>query len=985
MPVKELRNFALLALLLALATLVANAWFLNRTAQNLQDAFGEADRVRRLLALNRDVLDSLLDAETGQRGFLLTGREDYLDVYHSALPAVPADVAQLTAGFDGNRDELAKLAELQSLVHEKIAEMNRTIELRRTAGEAAATAVVLTGQGKQIMDRIRRITHELEGIESSRLASALDARKRYAARTRRFVLAGSALLAFLVCAAFAVIRVSDAQRHRLHLEVSRARDLLETTLHSIGDGVIVTDPNGIITLMNPVACGLAGCDPGKVRGLPLRDVFHIVNEFSGAEVEDPIAKVIREGVIVGLANHTLLISSDGSRIPIDDSAAPIRHGDELVGVVLVFRDIRERRRAEQDAAYMAAIVQSTDDAILGKTLDNGIIQTWNAGAERVYGYRAEEIIGHSTFELLPDGRQNEEADILAKLRAGEHVDHFETVRRKKGGALVDVSLTISPIHDKTGRIIGASQVARDISEQKRSERELRENEAKLRAFLESAAQGILTIDARGRIEMVNAKAEELFGYTRAELVGQQLEILVPERLRGVHVRHRADYLAAPRARPMGAGLDLMAVRKDGSEFPVEIALNYIPMPEGPLTIAFISDITERKKSEEQLLQTQKLESLGILAGGIAHDFNNLLTGVLGNASLALSELDPGSPARQNIADVIESSERAAQLTHQMLAYAGKGRFFVQRIDLSARIRETVPLIKSAVPATVELRFHLAEQLPAIEADATQIQQLIMNIIINGAEAIPEGRPGRVTITTRPYHVDRRDAPVGDECRIGELKMGPHVLFEVSDTGIGMDKATMERIFDPFFTTKFTGRGLGLAAVLGIVRANGGCIQVRSSVGEGTVFRVFFPAIAEQPEARQGMQGRKLGEIAGCGKILVVDDEEVVRKTASHALRKCGCEVLVAENGARGLEIFERELDRIRCVVLDMTMPVMSGEETLARMKSLRAGAPIILSSGYSETEAARRFEGKGLAGFLQKPYKAEDLVRMVRGIVSRSE
>jgi PAS domain S-box-containing protein len=347
MPVKELRNFALLALLLALATLVANAWFLNRTAQNLQDAFGEADRVRRLLALNRDVLDSLLDAETGQRGFLLTGREDYLDFYRSALPAVPADVAQLTARFDGNRDELAKLAELQSLVHEKIAEMNRTIELRRTAGEAAARAVVMTGQGKQIMDRIRQITHEIEGIESSRLASALDARKRYAARTRLFVLAGSALLAFLVCAAFAVIRVSDAQRHKLHLEVSRARDLLETTLHSIGDGVIVTDPNGIITLMNPVACGLAGCDPGKVRGLPLRDVFHIVNEFSGAEVEDPVAKAIREGVIAGLANHTLLISSDGSRIPIDDSAAPIRHGDELVGVVLVFRDIRERRRADR--------------------------------------------------------------------------------------------------------------------------------------------------------------------------------------------------------------------------------------------------------------------------------------------------------------------------------------------------------------------------------------------------------------------------------------------------------------------------------------------------------------------------------------------------------------------------------------------------------------------------------------------------------------
>jgi CheY-like chemotaxis protein len=261
----------------------------------------------------------------------------------------------------------------------------------------------------------------------------------------------------------------------------------------------------------------------------------------------------------------------------------------------------------------------------------------------------------------------------------------------------------------------------------------------------------------------------------------------------------------------------------------------------------------------------------------------------------------------------------------------------------------------------------------------------MNVIINAAEAIPEGKPGTVSIATRRQDVDQRYIPTYQACRFGALTPGPYILFEVSDTGVGMDKATMEKIFDPFFTTKFTGRGLGLAAVLGIVRANGGCIQLTSAVGRGTVFRVLFPCTGSPPEASLHEAKPKIGSLSNCGAILVVDDEEIVRKTARQSLERYGCEVLLAENGARGLDIFRRDSHRIRCVVLDMTMPVMSGEETLARMKSLDTGIPIILSSGYSETEATQKFAGRGLAGFLQKPYKAEDLAGMVRRVLSRAE
>ncbi len=639
------------------------------------------------------------------------------------------------------------------------------------------------------------------------------------------------------------------------IQVQNARNLLQTTLTSIGDAVISTDVGGRIMFANPVARYLLRWPHAEIAGEPIDAVFRVVNEFTRAPVDSPVAKVLREGAAAGLANHTILIAADGTEIPIDDSAAPIRQGGQVVGVVLVFRDITERRRAQRDAAYLASIVEWSDDAIIGRS-PGGIIQSWNPGAERLYGYLAEEVIGRSLDELLPPDRSEEEADILERLSHHGSILQFETVRLRKDGTPVDVSLTVSPIRDKTGQIIGVSHVVRDI--------------------------------------------------------------------------------------------------------------------------------TEQKKNAEQMRQTQKLESLGVLAGGIAHDFNNLLTGILGNASLALDDLASDAPAREPVEAVISASERAAQLARQMLAYSGKGHFVLERIDLSARVRDTLPLIKSSIPSSVELRLDLGEGLPPVEADGAQLQQLIMNIIINGAEAIPEGLPGSVAITTRAERVteEHRTAPTplgGDD-----LRPGAYVLFEVTDTGTGMDDETGTRIFDPFFTTKFTGRGLGLAAVLGIVRGHRGSIEVASTLGKGTTFRVLLPAVAAGPAEPPPAPGAQSVDLHGAGLILVVDDEQTVRAVARQALERYGYKVLLAEDGARGLDIFQREADRIRCVVLDLTMPVMGGEETLARMKVVRAAIPVILSSGFNEAQAVHRFAGKGLAGFLQKPYKSSILLETVKRVLSQS-
>ena len=500
---------------------------------------------------------------------------------------------------------------------------------------------------------------------------------------------------------------------------------------------------------------------------------------------------------------------------------------------------------EQAVWHLAAIVESSEDAIISKTLD-GMVLTWNAGAERLYGYSAAEAKGQSMSFLLPPDRPDEEREILERIKRGERVEHFETARLRKDGRRIDVSLTISPIRDREGHITGASHIARDI--------------------------------------------------------------------------------------------------------------------------------TEGKRFKEQLLQTAKLESLGVLAGGVAHDFNNLLVGILGNASLALETLSSNNPSRTMIRDILDASERASLLTRQLLAYAGKGRFIVEPISLSGLVREISNLVQTSIPRTAQLRLELQENLPMIEGDAGQLHQLVMNLVINGAEAIGPDQNGILLVTTGVQDVD--DAYLKTAFSPVEIQPGKYVTLEVHDTGCGMDEGTIQRIFDPFFTTKFTGRGLGLAAVQGIVRGHRGALKVYSTPGRGTTFKVLLPC-SDQSQVESGpTDSQQL--LGGTATILVIDDEPLVRRTTKSMLEHYGYTVVVAESGKEGVDLFNVLTDRVSLVLLDMTMPIMNGEETLRHLKTSQPDVKVILSSGYNEVEAIQRFTGKGLAGFIQKPYSAAALADKVK-------
>jgi PAS domain S-box-containing protein len=393
----------------------------------------------------------------------------------------------------------------------------------------------------------------------------------------------------------------------------------------------------------------------------------------------------------------------------------------------------------------------------------------------------------------------------------------------------------------------------------------------------------------------------------------------------------------------------------------------------------VLDITDRKQAEEDRLrlaaraqQFQKLESLGVLAGGIAHDFNNLLTGVLGNASLALESLPATSPARGLIEQVVRAGERAAELTRQMLAYSGRGRFVLAPVDLSHTVDELADLLRASISHRAELRCELAPHLPPTEADVAQVRQVVLNLVTNASEAL-ESNPGVITIRTGSLLASAAD--LADPFLHEELAPGPYVFLEVADTGSGMDEGTLARVFDPFFSTRFTGRGLGLPAVLGILRGHRGAVQIRSAPGQGTTIRALFPVGTARPPA----PGVLLPQTSpAAATILVVDDEETVRSVAEAALRRAGFKVLLARDGREAVALFASQAACIALVVLDVTLPGLAGDAVFRELRQIRPDIRVVLSSGHDEVTATRGFGPRDLAGYVQKPYAPSALVRQVQ-------
>ncbi len=448
----------------------------------------------------------------------------------------------------------------------------------------------------------------------------------------------------------------------------------------------------------------------------------------------------------------------------------------------------------------------------------------------------------------------------------------------------------------------------------------------------------------------------------------------------IHLRDRAAWDGALKE---AAEADEIVIREqrilrpDDTVRYVIIYLKREPHRKGRCIAGTMQDITdikhremERNKMESKLQQAQKLDCLGVLAGGIAHDFNNLLMGILGNADLALMDLAPESPARQSILAIETAAKKAAELSRQMLAYSGRGKFTVKRLGLPKLVQEMVHLLRTSISKKAVLKLELTNDIPPIEADAAQIRQVLLNLVLNASEAI-ESVSGVISIRTGALDCDRQY--LKETFLADDLKEGTYSYIEISDTGMGMDRQTIARVFDPFFTTKFTGRGLGLAAVLGIVRGHGGAINVYSEPGRGTTVKLLFPAVTAPVSSSDPLMDFQVNDRFKEKRVLLVDDEETVRTVGKAMLKRLGCHVVTAEDGEKAVGIFQKTPDYFDCVILDLTMPRMDGEECYRSLRRIRPDIAVIISSGYNEQDLVDRFAGKGLAGFIQKPYKTAKL------------
>jgi len=699
-------------------------------------------------------------------------------------------------------------------------------------------------------------------------------------RTESILLLGL-LLALVAFAAASVLVIWQRNRKAHYRALYRAeagRLAAERrygmTLQSIGDGVIATDAEGLVELLNPVAEGLTGWKRVEACGRPLSEVFCIINEKTRGKVEDPVARVLRDGVVVGLANHTLLIAKDGGERPIADSGAPIR--------------------------------------------------------------------------------------------------------------------------DQEGRITGMVLVFRDQSQERAAEKALRDSEEQYRLLAENVRDVVWLVDIqKNRFLYISPSVFRLRGYTPEEMAAPASDAMTA-RSRTDMVRRFAEDLELIRDGRYGERPQTVLVEvpcKDGSMVWTEVATNYLYDGSGnPIRIVGLSrDITERKQAEAErlalerrLFQARKAESLGRMAGAIAHHFNNMLAAVLGNLELALLDRPGRSDPRPLIAEAMKASHKAAEISRLMLAYLGQALGKRESADLAEECREALSRIKESLPDGARLTMHLPDSGPFVRADASQIGQVLTNLVVNAGESLEE-RQGEITVSLSSVSAAEirasRFFPEDWEPTAEE-----YACLSVEDTGCGLSQETLENLFDPFFSTKFTGRGLGLAVAIGIVKAHDGAMTVDNREGTGARFAVYLPRAPGEQVEPQTSEGPLEGEpLEGRGLVLVVDDEPMVRNMARDMLASLGLETITAANGTEALEVFRRMGKNIFCVLLDLTMPGMNGCEVLGALRQIQPGLPVILASGFDEARVMEGDHPEWPQAFLGKPYRMNDLKaalnRAVKGSV----
>ncbi|MHA2169737.1 MAG: PAS domain-containing hybrid sensor histidine kinase/response regulator [Candidatus Kariarchaeaceae archaeon] len=661
-----------------------------------------------------------------------------------------------------------------------------------------------------------------------------------------------------------------------------------------------------------------------------------------------------------------IIQKDGSLKEVEVIGSEIEYRNQKARIASL-RDISDRKNVERDLLRSQELYRS-----LVENSPNRIIRLDLKGSINYINYvrhhdSPEAVIGDSIYNYVKPSYVETfkkelklaiETNSITRCEIIAYYDRFELVQ------------FIPMMQDDQVHEILMTSV--DITDLKKAEALLKESEERYRIIFDSALFGVVLFQ-HNRIVFINQTARKMFGYgTTAEMIEMHAsKFLISEditRILDLEFRRM-------QGEDVPSSYGSIGVRKDGSHFPIQIAAVRMNFFGEPAIQVYVEDITEKKLGEEknirlqaQVERAQKLESLGVLAGGIAHDFNNLLMGILGNASLAVLELPEEHPATALIQEVEKIAQRASDLSQQMLAYSGKGKFEIKPMNLSSLIENMQNLLEVSISKNTMLEYQLDQKLPPVDIDSTQMQQVVHNLVTNASEA-SKGKADRIIVSTGVLNATTEY--LTEIFYQSSTKPQPYVFVEVTDNGIGLDQNELMQIFDPFYSTKFTGRGLGLAVVMGIVRGHSGAIDVKSTVGLGSRFRILLPC-SSLPIQITERQMHSI-EWSGEGTILVCDDEESILEVSKKMIQRLGFDVILASNGQEAVSKFKQFQNKIVAIVMDLTMPYMDGIQAYTEISAVDASIPVILSSGYNEQELTSQFSNLGFAAIIQKPFTFQDL------------
>ena len=763
-----------------------------------------------------------------------------------------------------------------------------------------------------------------------------------------------------------VTDISKQKRTELALENSR-RDW-ENIFQAIGSPAFILDPQQRIIAANRVTVEKTGMPPQELMRKRCYEVFHGISHPPGS---CPMQQMMNLGqpqtheVEMQALGRTYLITCT----PVADDAG------RLEKIIHIATDITDRKQAEEalrkSEQKYRSLYDNMRDGFAAINLEGKIIE-FNVAFEKLLRYRSEEIYKLTYEDITPAKWHPVEARIIKdQVFPRGYSDPYEKEYKRKDGSIVPVELRTYLIRDEKGEPAGMWAFIRDISNWKRWEVALQESESKFRSFFDLSPQAVARIHFETwQVADVNQKFCELFKTPMDEILTRTMEELglcTEEQVKTFVQRLEESGLVD--------GLEMDFTDRDGRMLTTLIFARLMQIKKDTDILIIFNDITERKKLWQQLQRAQRMEALGTLAGGIAHDFNNLLMGILGNVSLMLSEMGPQDTKYEQMKNIESYVHSAAALTKQLLGFAQGGKYEVKPTNINDLIARNAHMF-GRTKKEINIHKKLQEAIWTMEVDQGQIDQVLLNLYVNAWQAMPAG--GHLYIQTENIHLDESIIKAFD------VRAGRYVRITITDSGVGMDAATQQRIFEPFFTTKELGRGtgLGLASAYGIIKNHGGFIDVHSTKGKGTTFSIYLP-VGERDIAKKMNFDTEI--LRGKETILLVDDEDLVIDIGQKMLAKMGYETLIARGGQETIEVYRQHGDRIDLTILDMIMPDMNGRKTYESLKKLKPALKVLLSSGYSLNDQARKIMDLGCQGFIQKPFDVTQLSRKIREILDRSD